>query len=372
MKKITNYYVDSIKDKKKTYYLIRQLEDDGIVIEPTRYLAYKTKTNCSPKTVNGNAHSLRYYLDYLDEKDLTINKVMDMKFDKQQIHFIGFLEWLKQGGHLTGTRSKLPGNETCNIHLRTVFGWYQFMEIQNEQFGTLKVLKNRVVSFANSKGVRMSTMCRMFRGYLPESEHYGRSIERDSIMLLLESCTNVRDQLLLLLMAETGFRIGEILGIRYGEDIDYSKKLIRVCFREGNENDARAKYAENRHARISDATFEVLLFYLSEYRKLLMETEYLFVVLEGENRGKPLKYHAVSSLFKRLKEKTGILATPHMLRHYFANERRRDGWEMALISQALGHKHISTTEQYLNIDDEELIAAMDLYYQETEALLDIT
>lgn len=371
MSEIANFYVDSIRDKKKIYYLIRQLADDEIVIEPTRYLAYKTKTNCSPKTVKGNAHSLRYYLDYLDDKNQTVNRVMEMKFDKQQLHFIGFLEWLKQGGHLTSARSKLACNETCNLHLRTVFGWYQFMEIQNEQFGSLKVLRNRIVSFANSKGVRMSTMCRMFRGYLPESEHHGRSIERDSITVLLEACTNVRDQLLLLLMAETGFRIGEILGIRYEKDIDYSKKQIRVCFRDGNENDSRAKYAENRHARISDATFEVLMFYLSEYRKLLMESEYLFVVLDGENRGQPLKYQAVSSLFKRLKEKTGILATPHMLRHYFANERRKDGWELLLISQALGHKHISTTEQYLNIDDEELIAAMDLYYQETEALLDI-
>lgn len=368
---MSNYYVDSIRDKKKVFYLIRQVCDDEIVIEPTKYLAYKTKTNCSPKTVRGNAHSLRYYLDYLYEKNLTIEKVMLMKFDKQQIHFIGFLEWMKLGCHLSEPRSKRPGNETCNIHLRSVFGWYQFMEIQNDHLGTLKVLKNRMVSFTNSKGVRMSTMSRMFRGYLPETEHQGRSIERDKISILLDACTNVRDQLLILLMAETGFRIGEILGIRYGEDIDYEKKQIRVCFREGNENDSRAKYAENRHARISDATFEVLLFYLSEYRKLLMETEYLFVVLEGENRGKPLKYHVIKSLFKRLERKTGILATPHMLRHYFANERRKEGWELVLISQALGHKHISTTEQYLNIDDEELMAAMDLYYQETEALLDI-
>ena len=39
-----------------------------------------------------------------------------------------------------------------------------------------------------------------------------------------------------------------------------------------------------------------------------------------------------------------------MLRHYFANERRKSGWDLPLISKALGHKHISTTESYLNLE----------------------
>ena len=54
---------------------------------------------------------------------------------------------------------------------------------------------------------------------------------------------------LLLLLAETGFRIGEILGNRYATDIDYENHLIYVNFREDNENDARAKNAEFRKAK---------------------------------------------------------------------------------------------------------------------------
>lgn len=68
---------------------------------------------------------------------------------------------------------------------------------------------------------------------------------------------NSRDQVLLLLLAETGFRIGELLGVRYAEDIDYEKHIIYVNFRDDNENGARAKNAELREAKISDATFDI-------------------------------------------------------------------------------------------------------------------
>lgn len=38
------------------------------------------------------------------------------------------------------------------------------------------------------------------------------------------------------------------------------------------------------------------------------------------------------------KENQELKSTPHMLRHYFANMRKQAGWELEMISQALGHK----------------------------------
>lgn len=94
-------------------------------------------------------------------------------------------------------------------------------------------------------------------------------MEEEEIIDILQACTNSRDQLLLLMIAETGFRIGEILGVDYARDIDYQRKTIRVYFRDDNDNNARAKNAEYRKARISDDTFDFLLRYMNEYRKLL-------------------------------------------------------------------------------------------------------
>ena len=73
-------------------------------------------------------------------------------------------------------------------------------------------------------------------------------------------------------------------------------------------------------------------------------------------------------MLRRLEEKTGIKASPHMLRHYFANARRKDGWKLELISQALGHRNIETTMKYLNITDEELIEVSDAFYSKHQAM----
>ena len=72
-----------------------------------------------------------------------------------------------------------------------------------------------------------------------------------------------------------------------------------------------------------------------------------------------------------LEKHSKIDAHPHQLRHYFANERRKAGWDIALISKSLGHKNISTTQTYLNVDDEEMVTASNDYYNQTQSLIDI-
>ena len=71
---------------------------------------------------------------------------------------------------------------------------------------------------------------------------------------------------------------------------------------------------------------------------------------------------SLDAMLRRLERKTGIKASPHMLRHYFANARRKDGWKLEMISQALGHRNIETTMKYLNITEDELIEVSDAFY----------
>lgn len=361
------YVVDNIENDGIIFYVIRYSEDMSIVSGPTKYLVHKVKAHCSPNTVKRIAFSLSYYLAYLEKNKLKLDEIFEMKYDKQHTHFTDFLLWLLKGKHTGEQWEKYPSNSTCNTYLRDVFGWFQFLELEEEQFGNLKVLSSHVVSFTNSVGVRFHLTRKQFKGYLKEDEHIGRTIEEENIRVLLEACSNVRDQLLLLLLAETGYRIGEILGVRYTKDIDYQKHTIKVKFREDNANGARAKYAEYRRAKISPDTFEILMYYLSEHRELLKNSEYLFVNLSGNTR-KPLNVGAVYAMLKRLKKKTNVEATPHMLRHYFANARKKSGWDILTISRALGHRHIETTRKYLNVGSEELIEASDKYYQKHKSL----
>lgn len=368
---MAQYIVDVQTERYEKYYFIREQQSGDIVLLPSQYLMHKMRSHKSPNTIKRSAFAISYYLNYINGLQIMMEDVWNMKYQEQQEHFIDFLIWIKAGAHSKEDYTKEPSNETCNAYLKEVFRFYAFIEAQSESQKHLKVLSETQLIVRNSIGVKKVLNRKSFHGYLKETGHIGKTIEQDKIVILLQACANCRDQVLLLLLAETGFRIGEILGIRYDKDIDYKNHLIYVNFREDNENNARAKNAELRRAKISDETFEMMMFYMEEYKALLVKREYLFINVSGDYAGRPMKTSGVYAMLERLEKKTGVKSSPHMLRHYFANARRQAGWKLELISQALGHRHIETTMKYLNITDEEMIEVSDEFYSKHQALYGI-
>ena len=349
------YRVEEIKDGTESYVVIRNTEDLSIVISPTRYLKFKMKIHRSPSTVRSTAFALLFYLRYLQELEMTPDDACALDYDKQYIHFVEFLDWVGNGHHTEGQCGKHPNNSTCNTYLKNVFRWLRFRELRGETKERLKVFEEGKGYCQRQSGMNIFRAPKTFKGYKKEEiGHSARRVNREEITRLIEACANIRDKLLLLILAETGFRIGELLGVRFAEDIDHERHAISVVFREDNKNNARAKNEECRSMMISEETYRILMCYIADYYSLLMPSGYLFVTLSEENPGKPLTLNAVYSIFNRLEKKTGIKASPHMFRHYFAYERQISGWDILLISRALGHRRISTTERYLENIEEEL------------------
>lgn len=366
---MSRYLVESQLNKGKEIFWI--VNADTLILEPlpSKYLKHKSNEHLSPNTVKTIAYAISYYLMYLDEENLTVSEMFDMPYSVQFEHFSDYLEWLKSGRHCD--RAQLPNNNTCNTYLAIVFRYLQFLQLDQSGDGELKVLTEKEASYVNDVGVRFKRMVMHFNGYLPANEHRAREIAGDNLTKLLDACACLRDKILLMLLAETGMRIGELLGVNYVRDIDYEKRVVRVELREDNENRARAKNAEYRDTYFSEKTLEMLQSYLSENAELFAKTEYLFINLHGKTAGKAMSVNGVYSVLRLLEKNTGIKATPHMLRHYYANERRKAGWTMLEISTSLGHRSIRTTEEYLSVSDEEIEAAAAKYYEENEALYDI-
>lgn len=60
--------------------------------------------------------------------------------------------------------------------------------------------------------------------------------------------------------------------------------------------------------------------YLIDYHSYEIDSNYVFIILTGPNRGKPMTDGSVRSLIKRMKKKTGIDFTPHMPQSYMKQE----------------------------------------------------
>lgn len=360
---LRQYTVENLTDNGIKYFFIQECEALEMVLLPTKYLKHKTVMNCSPNTVKRSAFAICYYFEYLAEMKIKISQIYDMSYSKQSEHFVEFMHWVKMGRHRNESGKKNPKNGTCNAYLKEVFGFYRYIEAEYEEPGSLKVLLYSQFVVRNESKTKSMYRTKSFHGYMNSEERNVRAATRKEIITVLQSCTNCRDQLLILILAETGFRIGEVLGIDYTKNIDYQNRKVRVRFREDNENGARAKNFEFRESIVSNDTFECLAHYLAENRKLLQYQTYLFINISGKTAGHAWKADSVYDMFGRMEKKTGIKLAPHMLRRYFAIERWNAGWPLEMVSQALGHRHLETTIKYLNIMDDKLLEASKEFFE---------
>lgn len=360
---LRQYTVENLTDNGIKYFFIQECEALEMVLLPTKYLKHKTVMNCSPNTVKRSAFAICYYFEYLAEMKIKISQIYDMSYSKQSEHFVEFMHWVKMGRHRNESGKKNPKNGTCNAYLKEVFGFYRYIEAEYEEPGSLKVLLYSQFVVRNESKTKSMYRTKSFHGYMNSEERNVRAATRKEIITVLQSCTNCRDQLLILILAETGFRIGEVLGIDYTKNIDYQNRKVRVRFREDNENGARAKNFEFRESIVSNDTFECLAHYLAENRKLLQYQTYLFINISGKTAGHAWKADSVYDMFGRMEKKTGIKLAPHMLRRYFAIERWNAGWPLEMVSQSLGHRHLETTIKYLNIMDDKLLEASKEFFE---------
>jgi site-specific recombinase XerD len=141
-----------------------------------------------------------------------------------------------------------------------------------------------------------------------------------------------RDYVIVLLLAGTGLRVGELVGLNL-EDVDLPDRSLRV----------RGKGGHYRRVWWSVPPLqEELTAYLTA---LPAANGQPVPVFRNERGGGRLTTRSVQRLLKGLAEATGLTATPHTLRHTFATLTIESGANIKAVSQMLGHRHIATTLQ---------------------------
>lgn len=144
-------------------------------------------------------------------------------------------------------------------------------------------------------------------------------------------------------MYKGGLRIGEALAL-WIEDFDIGSTTIRVP-------KSKTISGEGRKVYVSSDTINIFQDYLIELHDA--DTNFVFINLTGPNKGNPLSYRAAIDVIKRIRNKTNIDFTPHMLRHTFATELHETGVDASFIQKLLGHSQVKTTLQtYVHPTDE--------------------
>jgi integrase len=153
------------------------------------------------------------------------------------------------------------------------------------------------------------------------------------------------------LLACTGLRVSEAIGLRYG-DITPDGLVVRC-----------SKFRKSRLVPLHETARDRLERYLERRRRYAPVDDHVFVSVKG----KPLRLHSVESAFRRAARKIGVpcgpqrpRATPHSLRHTFAvraletcpDGRDRITQHMLALSTYLGHAKVADTYWYLEATPE--------------------
>ncbi|WP_067148951.1 site-specific tyrosine recombinase/integron integrase [Methanobrevibacter olleyae] len=143
-----------------------------------------------------------------------------------------------------------------------------------------------------------------------------------------------RDKVILTLLYSTGLRISELVKL-LKIDIDFDERTIRV----------RGKGDKDRIVLFDEDTKELLLDYLNKDNN---GSEFIFV----NRNGNKLSPRYLQMMIKNYAKEAGIKkkVTPHVLRHSFATHLLKNGVDIRVIQQLLGHSSLSTTQIYTSVD----------------------
>lgn len=147
-----------------------------------------------------------------------------------------------------------------------------------------------------------------------------------------------RDLGIVALMLFSGLRSCEVLNLKL-EDLHFDQNLVLV---QGKGN-------RQRMLPLDPQTRKILDLYLRLERPKT-DSSSLFLVLKGQNRGKPLKPTGLRTVFRHHRITSDVRkANPHRLRHTFGADMVRAGMSLPALMKLMGHSHIHTTMRYVQL-----------------------
>ena len=152
----------------------------------------------------------------------------------------------------------------------------------------------------------------------------------ESLELMRDNCTTLRDLAIIDILASTGMRVGEMVLLNRN-DIDFNE---RECIVFGKGSKERVVYFDARTK-----------IHLQNYLKSRTDNPALFVSLKSPH--KRLKIGGVEVRLREFGKQLGVQRVhPHKFRRTLATMAIDKGMPIEQLQQLLGHRKIDTTLQY--------------------------
>ncbi len=162
---------------------------------------------------------------------------------------------------------------------------------------------------------------------------------------------DARNKAILELLYSSGIRISELTSMELS-NIDLDDCIIRIM----------GKGRKERIIPLGDFAIDALSNYIKYYRPLLNKKNTSYVFLN--NRGGVLTRQFIFKIIKLECQKKNIKkkVSPHTLRHTFATHLLKNGADLRIIQELLGHENLATTQIYTHMTNESLKKDYDDFF----------
>lgn len=320
-------------------------------VEPVeRYLAWLSRIERAPTTVRAYAHDLRLFWEFVESRGL--------RWDGVSLEQVGeFTAWLRAPADNVvvldgGQAARSPA--TVNRVLTAVFGFYEFHARDGVEVAKALVNERRVGHGGFKPFLRGIARSRQRGrvGRLREERRLPATLSVEQVAAILAAQTRLRDRFLFALLAGTGMRIGQALGLRHSDVVSHERR-VEIVARQDNANGARGKGGRGWVPITSELVRLHSDYMHEEYREL--DSDYVFVNLWAGRIGHAMTYQAVHEIVLRTRRIVGFHFTPHQFRHTYATVVRRGGVPIEIVSKLLCHRSVQTTSDiYLHASPEDL------------------
>ena len=160
-----------------------------------------------------------------------------------------------------------------------------------------------------------------------------------------ETPLETRNKAMIELAYASGLRVSELVGLKLS-DLHLDAGFVQI----------HGKGNKERLVPVGEIAIDSLNFYLENARSQLIKKHTDCVFINGRD-GNQMTRQAFFLIIKDKVKQAGIKKeiSPHKLRHSFASHLLKNGVDLRLIQELLGHEDISTTERYTHLQNEDMI-----------------
>ena len=280
-----------------------------------RYALHARASGYSPKTIAHVEHSVSDFARFL----AGVDDVSSVTADDLREYIVDARTRPRWEGRPQERHGKLLSTTSINTYVRGIKQFWSWL--YNEHI----IADNPLASVKAPK--------------LPQ--RLPKTVPPDELQAICKACNSSRDEAIILLLVDTGMRLGELTNLRI-TDRDEREKKLRVI---GKGDKERAVY-------MSDWTDAVLSTYICFERPGGTDPGPLFLTHDGL----PLTAARIQKILERIGNKAGLRhrLSPHRLRHTYATESLKHGASLEHVRRTLGHTDIKTTEIYLSLSDKDI------------------